>query len=175
MKVKGKSVAPPATIERKLRRDGETIVFKCAPVLDYKEFETICPQPKPPVISRPGKPMITDTKDPEYLRAVDNWSARKSDWMVLKSISATEGLEWDTVDMEDPSTWENYRKELETCFTPFEADWIIGGCFAANFPSTKRQQEALENFMYTEEEDLDELSSPEDVQDSIPSGEPAND
>ena len=52
--------------------------------------------------------------------------------MFLKSLSATEDLEWETVDMSDPDTWGNFAEELDAVFTPAEqsaiTDIVMSAC-----------------------------------------------
>ena len=64
---------------------------------------------------KPGGAQSQDVENPKYKKALDDWAGQKTHWMILKSLSATEGLEWDTVDMSKPETYENYIKELEDC------------------------------------------------------------
>lgn len=153
MRIKGKTITPPDPVIVALPRKDEDIIFTCGPVLDYEEFEALYPAPKPPLVMRPGKANYSDTEDPEFLRAMEIYAERKTDWMILKSLSYTEDLEWDTVDMKDPNTWANYRQEMEAVLTAHEVDLVIQGCFEANFPSENAQKQALERFMSSQVEE----------------------
>jgi len=113
MKIKGKVIEQPSEEVIVFPRKSGNIVFKAKPVSNYKDFEKICPAPKPEQIMKPGGEISQDIESPKYKKAIDEWAERKVHWMILKSISATEGLEWDTVDMSKPETYENYIAELE--------------------------------------------------------------
>lgn len=107
-------------------REAEDLVFKVRAVLDFEKFDENYPQPEPPEVLKPGGVRFKNPEAPEYIEALNNWAERKTDWMVLKSLEATEDLEWETVDMSNPETWSNYRKELqEAFFTPPEIAHII--------------------------------------------------
>jgi len=114
MKVKGKNIEQPNEEVIVFPRKNGNLVFKAKPVGNYEDFDKICPQPKPEAIMKPGGVVSQDVESPKYKKALEEWAARKTHWMILKSLSATEGLEWDTVDMSKPETYENYIKELET-------------------------------------------------------------
>jgi hypothetical protein len=130
------------------------IVFKCAPVTDYEEFDQLCPQPEPPKKTYPadtGKPPEVLVDHPEYLKALQEYSARRSAWTFIKSLSATEGLEWETVKMGDPSTWVGWQDELrESGINDFETSKILQGIMVANSLSEERMQEARERFFTAE-------------------------
>lgn len=176
MKIKGKKITPPKPVIIPIPRDdGEDLFFTCAAVLDFSEFDTVCPAPKPPVWMRPNKPNQVDTQDKKYLRNLDIYAQRKTAWLILKSLQATEDLEWETVDMQDPTTWDNFREEMEESLTPREVDLVIQGVFDANLPSEDRQNEALERFTLSQVEGDDNHSSQKEEQDSIPSGGLASD
>lgn len=115
MKVGGKVIEMPSEEVIVFPRKSGNLVFKAKPVSNYEDFDKICPQPKPDSIMKPGGVTSQDVESPKYKKALDEWAGRKTHWMILKSLSATEGLEWDTVDMSKPETYENYIKELETC------------------------------------------------------------
>ncbi len=113
MKLKGKKLEGPQ--ERVVvlpRQQGENLIFKFAAVLEMDNFDKLCPIPEPKEILKPGGNRVLDIESKEYREALDDWAMKKTHYMYLKSIEATDDLEWETVDMNDPDTWENYGEEL---------------------------------------------------------------
>lgn len=96
----------------------EEYVFKAQPVTDFEAFDQLCPQPMPKEIMRPGGEISRLVEDPAYKIKLDEWSQKKIDWMFLKSLEVTPDLKWETVDMNNPDTFENCRKELSEVFPP---------------------------------------------------------
>lgn len=176
MKYKGKTVTPPAPKKIAFPRADGPIVFTCGPVLDYTEFDNICPMPKPPVIQRIGKEPINDTKDKRFIAAVDTYALRKTQWMVLQSLNATEDLEWETVDMLDPETWNNYNDELAAVFTEREIEDLLSAVFEVNAPTPEARQQAIDSFMSLQRDPEEPVHMLEkDAPQSISSGVPVKD
>ena len=68
--------------------------------------------------------------------------------MILKSLEATEGLEWETVKMDDPETWLNYEKELkDSGLSPIEVGRIVGICMSANGLDERKMEAARDAFL----------------------------
>ena len=122
MKLQGKTLTPPRPKEIILR--GGEVIFKVKAVLNFDEFEKRVPKPEPPEILKPGNIREIDFEDPEYNKKLEEWAAKKTQWMFLESLSATEGLEWDTVDISDSNTWANWAEELSAVLTPAEVNTI---------------------------------------------------
>lgn len=146
MKFKGKTVAPPPVLEHVIPREPENIVFRCEAVLDYSEFEKLVPIPQPPLVTPVGKAPYQDKRDKKYLKKLDERNELRTRWMLLKTISKSE-VEFETIKMDDPSTWENLEDELATVLTPYEVGQLIGKIYEANIPS-ERTKDAAENFSH---------------------------
>src|SRR5216684_11348 len=118
MKIKGRSIKGPnrdfVVIPRPKGPDGENqdIVFEAEAVLDYGDFEKLCPVPMPPIVTRPGNIQSENVEDPDYKKKLAQHNRQRYDWMVLQSLQITEGLEWEQVKADDPETWSNYEAEL---------------------------------------------------------------
>lgn len=178
MKLPGHTFEKPALVYCILPRDETSVVFICGPVLDYDEYETLCPIPKPPIQIHKGGVKIPDLQDETYLQQVSIRSDTRINYIVLKSLEYTTDLEWETVDMGDPKTWGNYIQELKDCyFTTTEVQRIQNACFEANSLSEARVEEARANFFagLEEEEKARESSGPTPVPGTMLSGEVAND
>lgn len=113
MKINGKNI-PKRGIEVAVfpRKEGD-IVFKAKPVDSFDDFEKLCPRPLPPKKLFPGGQMVEDVESADFKKALYVYAEKRSNWMIMQSLSATEGLEWETVNMSDSETWKNYIKELE--------------------------------------------------------------
>ena len=81
-------------------------------VLEVDDFDKLCPMPMPREVMKPGGVKTYDVEETAYKEAIQEWAANKTHYMYLKSIAATDDLEWETVDMSDSSTWGNYNEEL---------------------------------------------------------------
>lgn len=89
------------------------------PIMSYDEFELVCPAPKPMVGGEPGK----EKPLPEhklYKEAMVKRAVKFNDWVNLKTlveVANAKGerfpIEWETVDMNNPDTYANWKKELK--------------------------------------------------------------
>jgi hypothetical protein len=174
MKINGRKIGP--SIETVvIPREGEDFVFRAQAVLDYSEFDTNNPEPKPPEALMPGGERKLIYDNPKYQERVGEWAESKTHWMILKSLQATEGLEWETVKMEDPSTWPNYQEEMKTSgLSPAEINTIVQTVITANGLNQQKIDEALERFLAGQARLPENASSPSTEQQTTPSGEPAN-
>ena len=129
------------------RRDG-AMIFKAAAVTEFDDFLKLCPMPIPPSIMRKGGVQGQNIEDPTYKAELDAWATRRTDWMIIKSLQATEALEWDTVKMEDCMTWTNFRTEfLASGLTPIEINTIIQAVVDACGLNQKKIDQATASFL----------------------------
>lgn len=176
MKIKNQSVEPPKPVPIPLPRATNVVELLAGPIMSFDEFETLCPEPTPPVemdMKTNQKRRVLDHEG--YQAKMNVWIEQKTAYMIIKSLLATDGLEWELVKLEEPDTWLRYREELEQSFTAQEVDIIIQHVYEANMPTERSQKEALERFTLSQEETSPEDSqSPEAEPDSTPSGELAS-
>jgi hypothetical protein len=155
--------------------DKEPIVFKCQAVLDIEPFDQLCPAPRPPMIMKPGGKKIIDNENSKYKVQVEQHNAKRMGYLIIKSLEATEGLEWETVSLSDPDTWDNYSKELkDSGFSNIEIMRIINTCMSANCLDEARLERAREDFLATQSSN-GQSSIQQDELLSIASGVPAKD
>lgn len=175
MKIDGKVIEPPKPVYIPIPREGaEDIILTAQPVIDMSEFDQVYPEPKPPFVDdRKNKKKYHDYDDPKYQSKIEKRIEARQDYIVIKSLSATPGLEWEIVDIKDPDTWKFYREELQQSFTAPESEYIIMQAILANMPTEDRRKEALNLFTSRQEQEK-VFSSLTDEQNSTPSGEPAN-
>ena len=173
MRMHGQEIKGPNVETVVIPRHYGDVVFQARAVLSYKGFDEICPRPKPPMIVKPGKQPEMDPTDKDYLEALSQFSEQRFAWLILDSLSATEGLTWDTVNMADPKTWLNYRTELEASgFADPEIARIIGAVMAANGLDESKVEEARQRFLASQAEKLSKQFSQNIAQMNTQSGEP---
>lgn len=149
MRIHGKKIEGANEVLIVIPRASSTdIVLKARAVLDMEQFEQMCPSPEAPRKTLAGGKEVSNLKDPGYLQQVDNYSVLRLSWMVLTSLEATEGLEWETVKMDDPTTWNNFRKELIAAdFSNVEINRIVADCINVNALNEDKIEEARERFL----------------------------
>ena len=179
MKIHGVSIKPPkARTVVFPRTDSDDIVITVGPVLDYSEFEAICPEPKPKVRRFPGKSgkaPESATDDPRFVAKVAERAKYQTYWMLIQSLSYTEGLEWEIVDLEKPETWLKFEEELRASgFSMGEISRIMGEINIVCGLDQDKIDEATAAFLASEEEPQNNESSPSEEQQSTPPGEPAS-
>jgi hypothetical protein len=156
------------------RVGSESIDFVCGAVLDFSEFQRVCPPPVIPFVQEVGKPGYHDMNDKTYLAALDKHSTLNTTYLILASLAGSD-IEWTMVDMNDPSTWDNYEAELAEFFTNAEIATIVRGVMDANLPNKSRSFEALGNSQPPQQGAEVQSTSQKAEQDSTPSGKPAKD
>ena len=154
MKIKGKTIEGPNVELIVIPRSGGDIPFECRAVLDFDDFDKMCPDPEPTMKLLPGGVQVPNMEDPKYIAAIEAKGEKRIAWMVVKSLEATEGLEWDTIKMDDPETWGNYRQELQDAGLTFmEITRIITTVMAANSLDETKLEEARKRFLAAREEE----------------------
>ncbi len=158
------------------RENGKAIVLKAQGVLSFDGFNKLCPLPIAPLIKRPGKPDVMNVKDKKYLDEIDMWATKKTHWMILESLRATPGLEWETVVEIDSDTWGNYVQELRDAgVTDAEMNYIQRSVANVCGLNEGYIKQATESFLADQALQQGGLFSQEADQKNMPSGEPASD
>jgi hypothetical protein len=148
MKIAGKKVEGVSRKTVIIKREEGDITFIFEAILDESEFETICPRPKPGVKMVPGGSKVVDLDNKEYKAALDEWASQKTRWSFLKSISATPDLEWETVDLANPKTWEKYTDELTASgFSPGEQYTLMQAYMYVIGLDEEKVNEAVQSFL----------------------------
>lgn len=175
MKIHGKEISGPNVEVVVIPRNDGDLVFKAQAVLDYEDFNKLNPMPQPPGVMRPGGVMSYDTSDKKYNSQIDDWAKSKTHFMVLKSLDATEGLEWDTVEMAKPDTWNLYQQEMNDAgLTPGEIGRIITCVTDACGLNQTKIDEATKRFLAGQAEAQEKELFPSSELKTTPSGTPAN-
>jgi hypothetical protein len=157
------------------RGNGEDIIFKAQAVADYETFNKLCPEPEAPWIIKPGTGREKNYRDQSFVTALNNKTRLQTYYMFIKSLEATEGLTWDTIDINRPDTWLNFEKELQDAgFSLIERNLITQGCMIANCLNERKIEEARNRFIQSQAVRVSDASSPADGQVTTPSGGLAN-
>jgi len=154
MRIKGKELGKPnieiITFPRGTTPE-EAIVLQAEAIMSYDDFNKFCPEPKAPKMLLPGGKKgkkVENTEDLDYKKAVAERDELRTAWTVITSLKATPGLTWDTVKLEDSSTWHLYEKELEDAgLTAIEVGKITLGVMSANGLDESRVKEARDHFL----------------------------
>lgn len=132
-----------------LPRDGqEPLIFKAAAVTNMDDFEKLCPVPDPPKKTLRGGERVVDLEDKNFKLAISQIADKRWNFIILTSLQATEGLVWETVDMADSSTWDNWRKEAtDSGLSLFEINRLTSIVVDANSLSDATLDEAKKSFL----------------------------
>ena len=125
MKLHGSIIDKPDNEIVVIPRKKKDLIFEASAVLDFTDFDKLCPIPKPPTILKPGGIKVKNVEDPEYNKKLNEWAEKKDAWIYITSLRTTSGLEWETVKYDDPETWSNYSDEMDKIFTNNEKDIIL--------------------------------------------------
>jgi hypothetical protein len=130
---------------------GNEYVFKAKPVVDYSVFEETCPKPERRMGTFPGgvkKPV--ETKD--FVAEEQAWFLKRYHWMMIESLSATEGLEWDSVNPDDPESWALWEKDLQASgFSGLEISLILDLVHDACGINSEKIEKATKSFLQKQE------------------------
>ncbi len=154
-----------------LPRSNGSIVFKAAGLKDMDEFTALCPQPKPPG-KRTPQGFVPDEDDPTYQQVMAEWSKRRFAYMAIRSLQE---IEWDTVNISDPRTWNNWQADLTKAgLTQIECNRVTALVMEANSLDEDKLKKARESFLAGQAAQPLESSGQTDARPSMPSGEPVS-
>lgn len=161
MLIQGRKLDGPKEEVLVIPRQDQDIIFKAKAVLDYSDFDQLCPRPTPPIVIKRGGAKVADPTDIDYQKSLDVWATNRTHWMILQSLSATEGLEWETIDLVKPETWGNYEDELrQSGFSEAEGARIVNLVISANGLDQSKIDEATQRFLVAQEALRDAQASP---------------
>jgi hypothetical protein len=153
MRIKGKTFdSPNYEVIIVPRPDGD-IIFKASAVLDFDRFNKLCPVPNPPMVTYAGaKTPVPDFKDKDYNNALSERGRKRFNWILIQSLKATPDLEWDSIDEDNPDTWEKIEAEFRAAkFSEVEIGRIFSGVLAANSLDEERIEEARKRFLASQQ------------------------
>lgn len=171
MKIAGVDLQAPVEEILVLPRGETNVVFKARPVLSMEHYEKSCPEPKPPGKRIKGGAFVPNLDDAEYKRQLTLHNELWLAYMVLKSLEATDGLEWEKVNIDRPLTWPLYRQELlDANFSQIEINRITALVLSANCLDEKKLEEARKSFILGQGKEVEKSSGPSTEPETSPSG-----
>lgn len=173
LKIGGIEVNGPAEEILVLPRLDHEIVFRARAVSDLSHFEALCPMPKMP--KKIVKGGAVDDPNEGYVSQVAKRDRIRFAYICIKSLEPSE-VEWQTVDLDDPSTWEGWSQELtDAGFSSVEVQRIVVCVMQANSLDEAKLKAAREAFLRGPEEAQPKSSGQSTEPKSTPSGVPASD
>lgn len=176
MKIGGIDPSKLPTIETLvLPRGDEIIVFKATGLSSYDEFDALCPEPKAPGAFKPGGEFVPNPEDPSYRQMLATYANKRMAYMAIKSLEPSD-IEWDEVNIDNPSTWTKWSTELKNVgFTQVEVNRIMGLVLDANCLNEERLEKARSVFLLGQVVEKEGTSTgPSSEPKSTSSGEPAS-
>ena len=183
MKIKGKNVKKVGDVvygpELIDRGDGEIHGFYAKAVLDFQEFNELCPPPTPPVTAfgKDGKKTY-DENSPKHKDNLRRHDRQYHGYYILKTLAPTElDLTDEGVSFDDPETWDKVDDVLKDLLGHFEYARLMRFVDAANSIDPDKMAANLETFFQEAARSEDEPQPSNDHsgdQESSNSGEPAN-
>jgi hypothetical protein len=172
MKINGQEVSGPAEEVLVLPRSNGDIVFTARAVLDMEPFDAQCPPPKAPgMLTKEG--FQPNTNSPNYRAELSRHSELRFSYILINSL---QGIDWDTVNEDDPGTWGNWEKDLKKAgFNGVEIQRITVLVMQANALDEGKLRAARESFLLGQGLRQALLSGHSTEQSSTQSGPPAND
>jgi hypothetical protein len=150
MKMFDKAIQPMAAEYVVIPRGETSYTFKLIPVLDFQEFDKILPRPEPPEILKPGGVRFRDTQNPDFVKRVSDWALKRTSWLIIRSLSGTDGLSWETVKLSDPDTWPLYNDELKASgLTDLEIGKLVEAIWNVCGLNERRIEQATKDFLAT--------------------------
>lgn len=136
----------PITVVINRGKGEEPLVAVCKPIISYEAFNKIFPLPLPPEVMLKGGTRELNTKDPEYLARITEYSEAKVFYLFLESVRGS--IEWDTVKDADPTTWKNCEQEMkESGLSAKEIEMVFDGVFEANAMNEEKMEQARKSFL----------------------------
>jgi len=146
MKIGGRVITRAEEVLVLPRPENEDIIIRAQAVSTSEEFDALCPMPIPPSIrTKSGKK--DDLKDESYLKSIERRDNLRWDYMVLRSLEPSK-IEWETVDLDKPNTWPNWKKELlDAGLSDIEVGHIQNAVMSACSLDEDKLKEARESFL----------------------------
>lgn len=144
MKVSGQTVEGPNEDILVLPRGKNNIVFKGRAVLDYDKFDRLRPIPQAPGI-RTKDGFKPDVKDPGYKEQMGRHALARMGYTVIHTL---QDIEWDSVNMDDATTWTNWVDDLvKAGFSAAEQQRILNFVLEVNALDEAKMEAARADFL----------------------------
>ncbi len=172
MKVGGVTITAPVEEILVLPRGEKHLVFRAKAIPDMDEFEALSPRPEPPgKLTKDG--WVPEPDNPDYRTILNNYELRRMSYMFIRSLEPS-NIEWETVDINNPKTWNNWETDLKNAgMTAIEINKISNLVLAANCLSEAKLRQAREDFLHGQALAQAASSGPHTELLNTQSGEPA--
>lgn len=148
MKVNGIAGIKPRVVELYLPIAGDKDVqFRFRALNDADDFSKVMPEPQPPQRLMKGGELFFNHDDDSYKASYKQYAGMRMDWMILKSMDPTDQLEFETVDMAKPETWQNWKTEFTAAFGQNATNRVYACYSDANSLSEQALTQARERFL----------------------------
>ena len=129
-----------------LPREDQRLVFRASGLKDMEEFKRLCPEPEPPrKLTKDGP--VADTEDQGYKDALAGYQKRRMAYIVIRSLLPSQ-IEWDTVQLDNPSTWANWDSDLKSAgLSEMECNRVLALVLEANCLDEAKLRKAREVFL----------------------------
>lgn len=153
MKIRGNVVHVPFSKDIIIPRVPEDVVFTARAVNFIEEFEEKVEEPKrTKKFGKDGTFVGYKENDTKYEEASQNYHRKRLDFMVIKSLE--EDITFDSVDLDDPETWKNWRKEFQAAgFSEAECGKILNDVANVHSPSQEMVDEMKKDFLATQSQE----------------------
>lgn len=165
----------PTEVILVLPRGEEEIVFRARGVPDYVEFNKLCPEPVPPKVNKPKVGWVDNVQEPGYRDMMKTYGLKRFAWIVINSLAPSE-IEWETVELDNPSTWLGWEDEMrKSGFSQVESNRIQSLVMEANCLDEGKLDQARENFLRGQQPVPEDSSGQSTAPENTQSGKPASD
>jgi hypothetical protein len=173
MKIGGVEIKGPNMEVLVLPRLEEDIVVKAKAVTSFNEFDNLVPEPKPPGI-RTKDGWKPNPNDETYRQRIEHYNNQRLAYLIIIALEPSE-IGWARVNIEDPSTYLEWDKELrEAGLSDVEINRIVMCVMQANALDEDKLKVAREVFLHGRAEGLNESSGQNIEPLNTPYGEDAN-
>ena len=129
-----------------LPRGDQAIIFRAQGLPNLEGFQKLCPEPIPPgKLTRDG--FVPDLKDESYLAVLAQYTKRRMAYIMVHSLVPSQ-IEWDTVKLDNPSTWTNWEDDLKNGgMSQMECNRVLNLVLEANSLDEAKLKKAREVFL----------------------------
>ena len=161
MLINGKQINIPFRRDIVIPRVDEDIVLTAVAVSCEKEFSALVKEPEPPKIyNKNGSLNRIATDDPDYIKKRQGYYSQKLNYQILCSL---ENVEWQSVDLKDPETWDNWKQEcIDSGLSDTEVGRIINEVMDTLNPTEDLVHKMRERFLSTRTQEAEKVQSSQD-------------
>lgn len=173
MKIGGVEVTKCEEVLVLPRINGADLVFKAVAVGSMDEFDELCPKPQPAMrVTKGGvkEPHLNEA----YMKALEAYGTRRYAFICLRSLEPSD-IEWETVKLDDPSTWSKWMEELEQAgLSDVELQRVQTLVLDANALNEAKLKEARDSFLRGQGQEAETSSGLQTTPESSQSGQPVS-